>query len=388
MACPAVLTGQSFLGSALAHIDCQAQTIGAYGFGALAAPGSMVTVALTSLLTVFVALYGIRLMLGYPMAGRDVVVDVLKVGIVLTLATSWPAWRILGYDLVISGPEQLAHVVGLAAQLPGGGGDLTSHLQRVDEGLAALNTYGSGRLGIAQGDWFQLGMARSVWLVGTLGPLALVRLSAGILLALAPLMTGLLLFGITRGLFAGWARGLVMVYLASLSLNLILGAELALIEPWLGDVLTQRAADQQTLEAPIEILVVTLAFTLTCYGAITVAGWIAFHPSTGIATVVSGNSREPMRTHAQERILVSASDSDTSVRARAVAMAVSESVLREDRLLERMQGMSSTLQGDAARAGGRGGSAGATAAGDSLGSSWRRNSRRVSRARTQRDGGS
>ncbi len=92
MACDAVQTGQRFVAQMLAHIDCQAQTIGAYGYGALADPASSVAIALSGLLTVFVAFFGIRLILAEPQSGRDLVGDVLRIGIVLTLATSWPAW--------------------------------------------------------------------------------------------------------------------------------------------------------------------------------------------------------------------------------------------------------------------------------------------------------
>ncbi len=111
MACPTVHTGGRFLAEVLANVDCQAQSIGAYGFGALSAPGSAASLAITGLLTIFVALFAIRLILGEHMGARDVVLDVLKVGIVLTLATSWPAWRVLGYNTVLTAPAALAGVV-------------------------------------------------------------------------------------------------------------------------------------------------------------------------------------------------------------------------------------------------------------------------------------
>ncbi len=88
MACPSVTTGNRFLSETIAHIDCQAQAIGAYGYGALANPGSGVSIALTGLLTIFIAIFGYRLMLGEEMRARGLVGDMLKVGIVLTLATS------------------------------------------------------------------------------------------------------------------------------------------------------------------------------------------------------------------------------------------------------------------------------------------------------------
>ena len=48
--CPRLSTGEAFLSTLLRHIDCQAQTIGADGYQALAAPGSPFALALTGLL--------------------------------------------------------------------------------------------------------------------------------------------------------------------------------------------------------------------------------------------------------------------------------------------------------------------------------------------------
>ena len=41
MACPQVATGSEFLVRTLAHLDCQAQTIGSFGFQTLAERGSL-----------------------------------------------------------------------------------------------------------------------------------------------------------------------------------------------------------------------------------------------------------------------------------------------------------------------------------------------------------
>lgn len=387
MACSAIHTGEQYLASSLAHIDCQAQAIGAYGFGALANPTSSVSLALGSLLAVFVALFGIRLLLGYGIEGRDIVIDVLKVGIVLTIATSWPAWRVLGYDLVIEGPQQVARSIGVAAQLPGSSGDLASRLQGADTAIASLNAFGSGRLGVAQGDWFQLGFARSAFLVGTIGPLALVKFLTGILLAIAPLMAGFLLFGVTRSLFAGWLKGLVMAFLASLALTLFLGVELALLEPWLQDALEKRAAEMQTLEAPTELLVTTLACALVAFCLVGVMGFIAFH-AEGLVARLTGTKRdaripEPVKLDVQQPILLGG---ETPSRGQFVALSVGESLQREERIREAL----TVTAGAERRAPELRASASASreqGATDNeiLGSTYRRSGRRVSEAGKRRD---
>lgn len=388
MACPSVSTGKGFLSGALQHIDCQAQAIGSYGYGALADPGSTVSLALTGLLTVFVAIYGMRLTLGHKVDGHDLVGDMVRIAIVLTLASSWPAWRVIGYDMVIHGPQEIATTVGRAARLPGSDGDLTSRLQKVDDALAALNERGAGRPGVANGDWFQLGFARVVFLIGTIGPLALVRLAAGFLLAIAPLVAGLLLFGVTRSILVGWAKGLVTAFLAMIALSLVLSAELAMVEPWLRDVIRLRIANEQTLNAPIEILIMTLAFGLVAFGMIALASRIANHASAMIPAIA-------VRVHVDRDDLAMASGRPVAAmpprqqpdRTRELAASVGNAIRREERMAQRMMGPAAQA-GPSAGAGSVVAPSGRTEivpAPNALGSSYRRTSRRVSAAGARRD---
>jgi type IV secretion system protein VirB4 len=102
---PHVSTGAEFLVRTLAHIDCQAQTIGSFGFQSLAGRDRRRDRA-DRLLTLFIAIYGIRLLFGPGDEPRGLVTAVLKIGIVLTMAGSWPAWRVVAYDTVLYGPAE------------------------------------------------------------------------------------------------------------------------------------------------------------------------------------------------------------------------------------------------------------------------------------------
>jgi type IV secretion system protein VirB6 len=386
MACPSVSTGKAFLSGALQHIDCQAQVIGSYGYGALSNPGSMVSLALTGLLTLFVAIYGLRLTLGHPMDGRDLAGEFVRIAIVLTLATSWPAWRVIGYDMVIHGPQEVANVIGHAANLPGSNGDLSLRLQRVDDAIAALNQRGAGRPGVANGDWFQLGFARVAFLIGTLGPLALLRLTAGILLAIAPLIAGLMLFGVTRSIFVGWAKGLVTTFLAMMSLSVVLCVELALAEPWLRDVIRLRIANEQTLEAPIEILIMTLSFTLISFGIIALVARIGFHPSASLPAIVLRSGDESGRAALVDGKPASAPRLDQQPsRARDVAASVGDTINRQERIARRIGGAGQSGAGSLAAAAASSGRTEIGPAPDALGSTYRRTSLRVSSAGVRRD---
>ena len=333
MACPSLRTGERYLETALQHIDCQAQSIGSFGYMALSEPGSTLSIALTGVLVIFVALFGLRIALGYPILGHDLAGHAIRLVIVLTLATSWPAFKVIGYDVVVRGPAEVVQTIGAPAELPGSDGSLTSRLQNVDDGLAVLNETGAGRRGVQQGDWFQLGFTRSAFLTGTLGPLALVRLSGGILLALAPLVAGLLLFGFTRSIFTGWAKALAAVFLATVLVSVLLSVQLALMEPWLLDVIRQRAADREVLSAPTEGLTMTLAFALMSFAAIALAGWIAFHSSLSARLFPrqpAGETRN--RREEQNFQTITTSQNDRVLHGPAVAASVARVMERDQRL--------------------------------------------------------
>lgn len=294
MSCASVQTGNHFLGAVMAQIDCQAQSIGAYGYGALAAPGSTVSTFLVAALTLSIALFGLRLMFGGVQDGRDVTGEFLRIAIVLTLATSWPAWRSLAYETVLTGPAQIAASVGLASGLPGGDGSLMARLDNADQGIVALTAFGSGRLtggvvgssdlgdstrGIALADQSGFAWGRVAFLIGAIGPVAVVKLGAGILLALAPLMAGLLLFAGTRDLFFGWLRGLGACASGSLALTVTYGAQLAMFEGWIRDAQTQRAANVLTPAAPTELLVFGITVAITAIGILALVMRLCFFAS-------------------------------------------------------------------------------------------------------------
>jgi type IV secretion system protein VirB6 len=205
-ACRGLSPDGPFVSDMLGYVDCQAQTIGAAGYHALATPGSSASLALTGLLTLFVALFGYRMLFAQAPGIRDAVVAIVKLGIVLALATSWPAYRTILYDVALHAPAELAADVGGAAALPGARGGLEAHLQAVDNGLAELVRIGTGRppeidepaapdasplapeqqqqrfrqLGQRphwdpQRDAELLGTARTVYLTGAIGALAAVR---------------------------------------------------------------------------------------------------------------------------------------------------------------------------------------------------------------------
>jgi type IV secretion system protein VirB6 len=290
MACQS-LPAASFIGGVIDFVDCQAQAIGSGGYQALAAPGSTLSVALTGLLTLFVALFGYRMLFGHTPGVRDGVLALVKIGIVLALALSWPAYRTLIYDVALKGPAELSAEIGSPAALPGAGGGLVARLDNADRFLVALAVLGPGdALATPQStpqalvapppmagfDALALGGARMLFLSAAIAALGAVRLIAGLLLALGPFFFAFLLFDATRGLFEGWLRVLSGAALGALGTAVALGVELALLEPWLASLYAQRTAGLATPGAPVELLVVTFVFALVLIAMLIAAARVAY----------------------------------------------------------------------------------------------------------------
>lgn len=293
MRCSAPPTGSGFLAATLEHLDCQAQTIGAAGYQALASPSSPLSFAITALLAIFVATIGFRFLAGKPLGVDEWLSAALKVGFVLALTASWPAYRTAVYDVILKGPAEIAGSIGQASALPGSDGGLGARLSGLDNGIMALAGMGSGRLDIASrrpegevapplADETALGWGKTLFVSSIIGSLGLLRLAGGLFLALAPFFAAFLLFEATRFLFLGWLRALFAIALGSVGIALVLGVELAIMEPWLGQVLALRAARIATLAAPFELLALSLAFGITIFGVLAISARIAFAPATAV----------------------------------------------------------------------------------------------------------
>ena len=428
MACNAPALDAGFVGGLLNYADCQAQAIGAGGYQALAAPGSSLSLTLTGLLTLFVALFGYRMLFGQVPNMRDGVLALVKIGIVLALATGWAAYRTLVYDVAFKAPAEIATDIGRPAALPGAGGGLAARLDNADRLLVVLSEWGTGVRPATEGatppppylipggatgvpppgaqnaadagsfDSLAFGGARILFLTGAAGALAVVRLIAGLLLAVAPFFLAFLLFDATRGLFAGWLRVLGGVALGALGASILLGVQLAFIEPRIVNLIAVRAAGYSVPGAAIELFAIMLIFALALVAMLVALARVVYgfrFPS--IQQLLPGQWSEraggdrPINMNPQ-RDTAAAPAAERS-RAAAVADAVATSQRREAPLPAAAMaatggagGASRTTVVNAASM--RDGGSGARPAPQPLGQSGRRTRNRTSSVSNRRDGAS
>jgi type IV secretion system protein VirB6 len=214
---------------ALRAVDCLANETAAAAFGRLFAGGSqgggVLLPALTIILTLYIAFFAISLLTGRSRLGLSALTPrMMTLGLVLTFATSWAAYQGVVWNLATGAPDQIAGV------LMGAKGSATGlFADRIDMVFAAIAEVSASVANTAQpaGEGGAQGVAQAaasgsftpgnlMWLsallllLGTVGVLVTARIALAVLLAVGPIFVVFALFSGTRGLFAGWVRGVVM----------------------------------------------------------------------------------------------------------------------------------------------------------------------------------
>lgn len=209
-ACQQALEGVGAgVAASLRAVDCVANGVTTQAFGRLFAPGGSLVPVLTILLTLYVAFFAISLLLGRSRLGvRSLTPRMITLGLVLTFATSWLAYQSVVWNLAIGGPDWLATMV------TGSDGSATTvFADKLDVVFAAIQQASQGQ----QSEVSAFSPAGIMWLgamlllLGTVGVLVTARIALAVLVALGPIFVVMALFDGTRGLFAGWLKGVVML---------------------------------------------------------------------------------------------------------------------------------------------------------------------------------
>jgi len=214
---------------ALRAVDCLSHEATAAAFGRLFGAGGALVPALTILLTLYIAFFAVSLLTGRSRLGMSALTPkMMTLGLVLTFATSWIAYQSVVWNLATGGPDEIAGV------LTGADGSATQiFADRIDMIFAAIaEVSGAGGQQAAGAAGASAGAASAasgsftpgnlMWLgallllIGTVGVLVTARIALAVLLALGPVFVVLALFPGTRGLTAGWLRGVVMTAITPL----------------------------------------------------------------------------------------------------------------------------------------------------------------------------
>ena len=274
MAAQSMGTGVS---AALSAVDCIASGVSEQAFNRLFGTEGQLAFALTVLLGLYVAFFGISLMLGRANLGvRALLPKMMTLGLILTFATSFVAFSTIFYNIFIGGPDQIAGI------LTGTQGESATAVfaQKLDVVFLAIQQASGDTKDIsAFSPPGMMWIGAMLLLLGTVGLLVTARIALALLLALGPIFVVLALFEGTRGLFTGWLKGLTMMALAPLFAVLGGSIMLEMAVPVLAAlVAVPGQIDQQAAMAFFLIGAVHMALMMLSLkvASTMVAGWQVF----------------------------------------------------------------------------------------------------------------
>lgn len=277
-------TATTGVAPALHAVDCLANETASFAFGRLfGGSGALLMPALTILLTLYIGFFAISLLTGRSRLGvADLTPRMMTLGLVLTFVTSWVAYQSVVWNLAVGAPDQLA---GILMGTPGSATELFGN--QMDAAFAAIAHTGETAAANSQAATQQAGTftpANLMWLaavmllLGTVGILVTARIALAVLLMVGPVFVIMALFNGSRGLFAGWLRGVVLT--AVTPLFVVLGGSfmLHLLAPVVARLYDEGGINSSAVLALFLIAAVHLALmgmVMTVLGA-TVSGWSVF----------------------------------------------------------------------------------------------------------------
>ena len=299
---------------ALRAVDCVSNEMAAAAFGRLFGAGGAMGLVLIPVLTLYIAFLGFSLLSGRSSLSVSALTPrMLTIGFVLTFATSWMAYQSVVWNLAIGGPDWIAGVVmgakGSATQIFGdridivfnaiaeasqaagqGGGEAAQGAAQAGAagataGAGAAKAAAAGGAGLFSPDSV-MWMGALMLLLGTVGVLLTARIALGVLVALGPIFVVMGLFGGTRGLTAGWLRGVVLTALTPLFVVLGGGITLELLVPIVSSLVQGAQLGEIDGRAAMALFVVA-AVHLALMGmmlkvsATLVSGWRVFGLADG-----------------------------------------------------------------------------------------------------------
>jgi type IV secretion system protein VirB6 len=327
----------AFLPEVIASVDCRARTLGQEGYLALSEGQLPLGLALTGLLTIYVAFIGYRLLLGEGLSVRQTVLIAVRLGLVLALATQWAAYRLLIYDVVTRGPAELASSIGGSEVMrPEQSLEYMHGVHRVLAATAPIPRQ-SGSAGAAQATSappteFQAEQvaetqagARQVFAATVLAAALVGPVVAGILLALGPLFIAALLFNGMRGLFEGWVRALGATILIGIGSAIILDAQLSILVPQATSLVELWNDGRSGAVVIDQIYSVTALFALLLLATIAAASVAAFGFRLPDAAAVVSTIRERLADTADTRTTTASSRAlSSAIAGRTHAVSVSQ----------------------------------------------------------------
>jgi len=273
--CAALAEHSGTIRGAMDAVECHSRTYAQAGYEALGGAGSPFQSWLNILLVIYVAALGYRLMMGHDSRSFNLTTIGLTIGAVVALVGNWTLFQTLVFDLVTKAPLEIAAIVTHPATNNSAfAGDPRASIQVVYDQLSLAATdlarasgpntpiYAGGKSGAAQALW----QSSQSLFYATAGVFSLSVITAAVLTAVGPILITLSLFEVTRGLFAGWVRGLLSALLVSLLCWLSAALMLSILEPGLVTLARQRMAGDLQVDTALSVSALVMLLSVVQVG--------------------------------------------------------------------------------------------------------------------------
>ncbi len=285
-ACPLVDADTGAIRGVLNAVDCYARHFAQSGYERLTASQSPFQLWLTTLLVIYVAVLGYRMLFGAGgQRASELPLTGLKIGAVLALTANWATFQTLVFDLASRAPIEIARL----ATAPSGGlgaglaRDPVNGLQiAYDQIRLAAAAFGqaAGPQAAAHAGG-EAAAAAALWsadqalFMSTAGLFSVAIAAVGVLTAVGPVFIALYLFAGTRGLFVGWVRALLVAALAPLAGWMAASLMLVVIAPNLAELARQRMSGLLDADTAAVTASVIFVFAAVQVGALAAGALIA-----------------------------------------------------------------------------------------------------------------
>jgi type IV secretion system protein VirB6 len=330
-ACPA-FDDLSDIGGLMVSVDCQSAAYVASAYDGLFGAGGGLAQAITGALTIYVAFYGYRLIVGAGSAtAPDLVKRLALIGVILALSSSWPAYQTLFVNSVTGGAEEIAGMMSSATtDRAASSASIAAEIDIAIEELTRLATEWSRRTTSPAAAALESPVAvdrpvgpagvsavNMLWLsailigIGSAGVIVITKITLAFLLALGPLFLSLALFRASRGLFEGWLRTIVAGALVLVFTILATGGALSVVAPIINAISRDQAAGVNDVGPVFTLLIASIIFAmlvrqvLTTTARLTAAWRIPFlaEATDGAVAGVTKEARRNGEGFANERIV-------------------------------------------------------------------------------------
>lgn len=291
--CPAISSDAGIVERLAAYVECQSQQIDLAAFQGGLWHG-LPAVLISALMVLYVAGFGYRLILHRHLDTASLVYATLRLGIVIAVTTTFGAYSTLIYNVSIQGPAELAnmalapaglHVPGLteashaaagyldtmtSATQPEAQAQAQTQPQTPQPAPAAPPVMGSSppqpQASTTTATSLPTGSGRDVggalFMLSCTGFGLAARLAQAVVLAAAPLFMAAALFDVSTGLFIGWLRAFVALFLAQTGYAVTCALELSFLAHDLDRLSSSSASSGDALMLGLFFLMIGTGITV------------------------------------------------------------------------------------------------------------------------------